>query len=155
MITYPLFTIASIVRNRHITRLITGEYWHYIIGEERKKLFHWISEIEYRSHHEDLSKDLLPDSGRWLLEDREFIDWSQSNVSSILWLHGIRKVQWRCSNIHNDVCIAGSGKTRLTWVPPKSIKRSSLVISRHETRFLEKIYWRQEIASDQRWSTSC
>lgn len=50
-----------------------------------------MSEVEYRSHHEDLSKDLLPESGRWLLECQDFVEWSQSSVSSILWLHGIRK----------------------------------------------------------------
>ncbi|MCJ1273175.1 hypothetical protein MMC21_000964 [Puttea exsequens] len=57
--------------------------------EERKKTFRWMSEVEYRSHHEDLSRNLLFQSGKWLLESQDFIEWSQSSVSSILWLHGI------------------------------------------------------------------
>jgi len=65
--------------------------------EERRKIFRWISEIEYTGHHHDFSKDLLPDSGRWLFESRPFIEWGQTSISSILWLHGI----------------PGSGKTRL------------------------------------------
>ena len=59
--------------------------------EERKRIFRWMSEIEYRSHHDDLSKGLLPDSGKWLLGSKQFIEWGQSSVSSILWLHGIRE----------------------------------------------------------------
>ncbi|KIW11611.1 hypothetical protein PV08_10913 [Exophiala spinifera] len=66
-------------------------------SEERKEVFLWMSEIEYREHHQDLSKDVLPNSGQWLLKGREYIEWGQSSVSSILWLHGI----------------PGSGKTKL------------------------------------------
>ncbi|KAL8792738.1 MAG: hypothetical protein Q9195_004625 [Heterodermia aff. obscurata] len=69
----------------------------HLNSEERRQVFRWMSEIEYRSHHEDLSKGLLPNSGQWLLDHELFIEWGQSNVSSILWLHGI----------------PGSGKTRL------------------------------------------
>ncbi|KAF7509247.1 hypothetical protein GJ744_008141 [Endocarpon pusillum] len=68
--------------------------------EERVKIFQWMSKIEYRNHHEDLSKNLLAHSGEWLLQSREYIEWGQSSVSSILWLHGI----------------PGSGKTRLVSI---------------------------------------
>jgi hypothetical protein len=44
-----------------------------------------------------LSKDLLSNSGAWLLHSPEFDIWRKSSASSILWLHGI----------------PGSGKTRL------------------------------------------
>ncbi|CAD6579294.1 MAG: hypothetical protein ASARMPREDX12_009118 [Alectoria sarmentosa] len=64
---------------------------------ERMKVFRWMSTIEYRSHHDDLSNGLLSQSGQWLLESQHFVEWGQSSVSSILWLHGI----------------PGSGKTRL------------------------------------------
>lgn len=60
-------------------------------GDERIRVLHWMSRIEYRNHHEDLSKGLLDQSGQWLLESKHFIEWGQSSVSSILWLHGIRK----------------------------------------------------------------
>src|SRR5271169_3064587 len=51
----------------------------------------------YRKHHANLSKDLLSNSGAWLLKSPEFDTWRKSSASSILWLHGI----------------PGSGKTRL------------------------------------------
>ncbi|CAF9943521.1 MAG: hypothetical protein ALECFALPRED_000540 [Alectoria fallacina] len=64
---------------------------------ERMEVFRWMSAIEYRNHHDNLSQGLLTQSGQWLLESQHFVEWGQSSVSSILWLHGI----------------PGSGKTRL------------------------------------------
>ena len=85
--------------NRPITRMTSQleDLHDHFNSEKRKEIFRWMSEIEYKSHHEDLSKGLLPNSGQWLLDHELFIEWGQSNVSSILWLHGI----------------PGSGKTRL------------------------------------------
>ena len=80
----------------HITSQL-NDWQDHFSRKERKKVFRWMSEIEYKSHHEDLSKGLLPNSGQWLLDHKLFIEWGQSSVSSILWLHGI----------------PGSGKTRL------------------------------------------
>ncbi|KAI9040339.1 uncharacterized protein KD926_008296 [Aspergillus affinis] len=80
-----------------------------ILGEERVKVFHWISRIEYRKHHEELSKGVLPGSGEWLLRSPEYIHWGQSSVSSILWLHGI----------------PGSGKTKLVSTVINSIQQHS------------------------------
>ena len=64
---------------------------------ERTKVFNWLSKIDYERHHDDLSKHMLPNTGQWLFDSQPFVDWGQSSVSSILWLHGI----------------PGSGKTRL------------------------------------------
>ena len=50
-----------------------------------------MSEIEYRKHHDNLLKGLLAHSGQWLLTSQQFIEWGQSSVSSLFWLHGIRK----------------------------------------------------------------
>ena len=85
--------------NKPITRMTSQleDLNDHFNSEKRKEVFRWMSQIEYRSHHEDLSKGLLPNSGQWLLEHELFIKWGQSSVSSILWLHGI----------------PGSGKTRL------------------------------------------
>jgi len=87
---------------------------HSLPGEERTRIFRWMSEIEYRSHHDDLSKDLLDQSGQWLLESREFIQWGQSSVSSVFWLHGIRKWKSLGTKLYASyLSVAGSGKTRL------------------------------------------
>ena len=85
--------------NKPITRMTSQleDLHDHFNNEKRKEVFRWMSQIEYKSHHEDLSKGLLPNSGQWLLDHKLFIEWGQSSVSSILWLHGI----------------PGSGKTRL------------------------------------------
>ncbi|KAF4637260.1 hypothetical protein G7Y89_g834 [Cudoniella acicularis] len=59
-------------------------------GEERMKVFDWLSSTQYSSHHRSKVKDLLPGSGEWLLRKPEFKEWLASSSSSILWLHGIR-----------------------------------------------------------------
>lgn len=65
--------------------------------EDRIQVFKWLSPVEYRSHHDNASRNLLPGSGKWLFDSTEFIQWAQSNKSCMLWLHGI----------------PGSGKTAL------------------------------------------
>jgi hypothetical protein len=58
---------------------------------ERQKLFQWMSVIPYKSHHMAMGERFLSGSGAWLQQKTEFIEWRKSSVSSILWLHGIRK----------------------------------------------------------------
>ena len=55
------------------------------------KMLPWMSKIQYTCHHKEFSKDLLPESGSWLLESREFAEWRESSTSSTFWLHGMRK----------------------------------------------------------------
>jgi len=56
---------------------------------QRLKVFEWLSTIPYISHHRSKEKILMPESGMWLMEKPEFIEWMDSSTSSILWLHGI------------------------------------------------------------------
>ena len=58
--------------------------------EERLEILLWLSNIPYKKHHHSLSKGLLKGTGSWLLEKPQFVDWRNSSVSSVLWLHGIR-----------------------------------------------------------------
>jgi len=57
----------------------------------------WFSDIKYWLHHKITCKDLLENSGNWLLEKNAFKQWKDGPASSVLWLHGI----------------PGSGKTKL------------------------------------------
>ncbi|CAD6592435.1 MAG: hypothetical protein ASARMPRED_006266 [Alectoria sarmentosa] len=57
--------------------------------EERLEVLQWLSSVQYRKHHQSLSKGLLEGTGSWLLAKPQFVDWSNSSVSSVLWLHGI------------------------------------------------------------------
>lgn len=58
---------------------------------ERQQLFRWLSVVPHNTHHKTIGKDFLPNSGLWLQQKTEFIEWRKSSVSSILWLHGIRQ----------------------------------------------------------------
>ncbi|KAG7007741.1 hypothetical protein G7Y79_00008g023790 [Physcia stellaris] len=101
LVTQNYEVLKTILRdfNKPITRMAVQmrDLHDNFNREERTKVFHWLSKIDYERHHDDLSKHLLPDTGQWLFDSQPFVDWGQSSVSSILWLHGI----------------PGSGKTRL------------------------------------------
>ena len=58
--------------------------------EERLQILRWLSDVQYKKHHQSLSKGLLEGTGSWLLMKPQFVDWRNSSVSSVLWLHGIR-----------------------------------------------------------------
>lgn len=62
-----------------------------------------------------MGTDFLPNSGQWLVQKKEFVEWRKSSVSSVLWLRGIRK--YRCPDLQGDPAhkelSAGSGKTKL------------------------------------------
>ena len=61
------------------------------LREDRRAILKWISDVQYRTHHQTLSNGLLEGTGTWLLKKREYVEWRNSSVSSILWLHGIRE----------------------------------------------------------------
>ncbi|KAK4462623.1 ankyrin repeat-containing domain protein [Cladorrhinum samala] len=87
--------------------------------EERRKVFQWMSTIPYRLHHENNAKGLVPGSGTWLLKSHEFIDWTQSNNSSIFWLVGMM----------------GSGKTSLVANVIDSLRNNNLTSEPCPTAF--------------------
>lgn len=82
----------SMTSSRVCTGLDVTSITNVDLGDERKQVFMWMSEIDYRSHHEDLSSNLLPGTGQWLLESPEYIEWGLSSRSAILWLHGMRRL---------------------------------------------------------------
>lgn len=61
------------------------------IKEERLKILKWLSNVQYKKHHQSISKGLLEGTGQWLLSKCQFVEWRNSSVSSVLWLHGIRR----------------------------------------------------------------
>lgn len=70
-------------------------YVNLFLEQERRNVFRWMSEVDFKGHHDNLSENILPQSGAWLLNSPEFIKWGQSSVSSIFWLHGIGKKHLR------------------------------------------------------------
>ena len=58
---------------------------------DRSKLFEilrWVSAQPYLEHHEQISKNALAGTGKWLLEDQLYAKWHKGSASSLLWLHG-------------------------------------------------------------------
>lgn len=62
----------------------------------------------------------MKDTGKWLLNSKQFQEWRASSASEILWLHGIRKLRLfhllHASKRPLTYRLAGGGKTKLTWV---------------------------------------
>ena len=61
----------------------------HLKAEERRGLLAWLSRIPCRNHHELIYREVLPDTGLWLLNKADFVEWQSSSSSSLLWLHGI------------------------------------------------------------------
>ncbi len=59
--------------------------------DERRRILQWLSVVQYKKHHQSISKGLLEGTGLWLSERPQFVEWRNSSVSSVLWLHGIRR----------------------------------------------------------------
>ncbi|KAH7192809.1 ankyrin repeat-containing domain protein [Fusarium flagelliforme] len=49
----------------------------------------WMSSISVNTHLRAAQQAALPDTGRWLLESTEFINWRDSSSSEYLWIYGI------------------------------------------------------------------
>lgn len=55
---------------------------------ERYRILRWVSEEPYLEHHEQISKNALAGTGKWLLEDPTYAQWHKGSTSSLFWLHG-------------------------------------------------------------------
>lgn len=55
---------------------------------KRYEILRWISAQPYLEHHEQISKNALSGTGKWLLEDPTYAEWHKGSTSSLLWLHG-------------------------------------------------------------------
>ena len=55
---------------------------------KRSEILRWVSPQPYLEHHEQISRNALPGTGKWLLEDLIYADCHKGSSSSILWLHG-------------------------------------------------------------------
>ena len=93
-----------------------GSFSNSVIEKTRQEILHWMSTIPYREHHRTISRDILPNSGLWLLKKPEYVEWRKSSLSSVLWLRGIRKYNHYFTGYNNDEKVAGSGKTKLVYV---------------------------------------
>ncbi|KAL7271235.1 hypothetical protein RUND412_006024 [Rhizina undulata] len=57
---------------------------------ERLEILSWLSEVNYKEHHKFIASARQANTGNWLFQKQNFIEWEKSS-SSIFWLHGIDK----------------------------------------------------------------
>lgn len=56
--------------------------------KSRRQIIDWVSNLEYHATQEQLLSIRLEGTGLWLLQKKEFLNWFESNHSSILWCWG-------------------------------------------------------------------
>jgi hypothetical protein len=60
------------------------------IVTRRKEILTWLSSMKYINHHREIQKGLVENTGEWLFDHPDFLEWERSQESRVLWLHGIR-----------------------------------------------------------------
>jgi len=56
---------------------------------ENEEFLDWISAIDYEARYEEVRSCRMNGTGKWLLDDKDFMKWQSSSSSSLLWLSGI------------------------------------------------------------------
>ncbi|KAF8426195.1 hypothetical protein EV426DRAFT_592825 [Tirmania nivea] len=58
--------------------------------KKRNDLLTWISTCPYKRHHDDIlgGQQIMQNTGQWLFETDDFLDWIKEPGSSIFWLNG-------------------------------------------------------------------
>ncbi|KAJ5626764.1 hypothetical protein N7528_004191 [Penicillium herquei] len=99
-----------------------AEKWTYLASDleqgERSQVV-WLSATDYSRHHRELQDKRTGDTGRWLLNSKEYIDWKY-NSGGLLWLPGISGCgkSVLCSTIIQDIqeeCEADDAKYLAYW----------------------------------------
>ena len=56
--------------------------------QKRQEIFDSLSLVKPDDHHYYAQRNRIADSGRWLLQKADFINWIEDNQSSVFWLYG-------------------------------------------------------------------
>lgn len=56
----------------------------HLDNSKRYEILRWISSQPYLEHHEQISKNFLAGTGKWLLEDPIYAEWHKGSTSSLL-----------------------------------------------------------------------
>ena len=70
------------------TRELISRYNDRLRSEEREAILDWISTVDYRSPYLDIYGRLMPGTGDWFFDKKEFLQWEKAPESSLLWLRG-------------------------------------------------------------------
>lgn len=73
------------------TELFKRQYVQRIDEEDQQKIRDWVSKVPYASHRRYIEERRRQNTGDWLIEHEDFLDWMLSPSSKVLWLQGSRK----------------------------------------------------------------
>lgn len=93
--------VRTVERIATLTESLAHKKTESQMKEERLKILSWLSNVQYKKHHQSVSKGLLEGTGSWLLGKPQFVEWRNSSVSSVLWLHGNRRSSITCLVKHS------------------------------------------------------
>jgi hypothetical protein len=79
---------GPIIRTENTVSLL----WQASEQLERGKILEWVSDIRVQDHHQSARDRRTPDTGNWIFETSQFQEWIDEENSTLLWLHGIRKL---------------------------------------------------------------
>ena len=57
-------------------------------NDDYASVINWLSSVPFAAHHAKLREDLVPGSGKWLLENPSFKNWRALPDPATFWLHG-------------------------------------------------------------------
>ena len=69
-------------------REFVGAYSDHLQRQERENILDWMSDIDYRSHHNGVLDKLMPGTGSWLFSKEQYVQWNDNPRSALLWLRG-------------------------------------------------------------------
>lgn len=85
--------------------MCVAKIYEKIIAAEHLKILMWLSDIPVEDHHLFVSSRRNVGDGSWLLNKQQFREWERSESSSILWLHGIRKLNPPCWVVFSELIL--------------------------------------------------
>jgi hypothetical protein len=56
--------------------------------KDREAILDWASQVPFMKHYNAANRKAMQETGKWLLEDAQFVDWRTSSRSQMLWLLG-------------------------------------------------------------------
>lgn len=73
---------SSWIYHKHFQQLIIAE-------SNRREVLKWLSNVDYKAHHEKTRSLQFENMGNWMFGKSAFVDWIETDTSSILWIHGM------------------------------------------------------------------
>ncbi|KAJ6007625.1 hypothetical protein N7540_011601 [Penicillium herquei] len=101
---------------------VLAEKWTRLAADlsvQEGEAVRWLSATDYSSRHRGLQDMRTADTGTWLLQSEEYIDWKY-NSGGLLWLHGVSGCgkSVLCSTIIHDIqkeCDSDNSKYPAYW----------------------------------------